>query len=187
MIPMKNSQLALVAAAISIAILALQFFQNSKLQSEITELEKTIVEYRDGSPRGGGLSALSTERVKGIDSTKLDAMFTDDANIDFGAGDISTNLAQILAQRDPMQRMSALFAYVSQLSDAELPDALAQLRQDTPDWDPDARVAAQLMLTRWGKADPEGALAYAATLGRDKAGRDATIIHSAIAADDEHA
>lgn len=181
---MRTSHLCLAAAAICIPVLALQFLQNSKLRSEIIQLEEKIVDYRDGTHRQGGLSALSTDNEKGIDPTGSSALLADDANIDTDTGDIATDLAHILARRDPMQRMGALLAYVGRLSDAELPEALTQLRQSTPDWDPDARVAAQLMLTRWGKADPEGALAYAAGLGRDKAGRDATIILSAVAADD---
>ena len=62
--------------------------------------------------------------------------------------------------------------------------ALEQLRKNTPEWDPDARVAANLMLTRWGKADPDGALEYLSGLDHRKAGGDASIILSALASTD---
>ena len=182
-----QQSLPIIAIAASlIAIIAIQFTQNASLRTEIKELNQTIVEYRDGQRDAGGLSALSTSDGESSDkaasNTGGEIVSTAPFSIDADAG--SVPLSEILAQRDPMLRMGALLAYVRSLNDDEIPAALTELRQSTPEWDPDARVAAQLMLTRWGKADPASALAYIDGLPVRKAGGDAAIIISAIAASD---
>lgn len=185
---MKKSHLSAAGAITIIAapIIGLQFAHNAGLKSEIRQLNQTIIEYRDGDRSGGGLSALSPTKDRENDLSNKDPNGDTDAafKLNLESGNITASLNEILAQRDPMQRMSALLAYVGQLSDAAIPDALTKLRQSTPDWDPDARVAAQLMLTRWGKSDPDGALAYVQSLDYKKAGGDAAVIISSLAATD---
>ena len=186
---MKQRNLSIATAGIAGLVVALQWSQNSKLKSEITQLETTIVEYREREATGSRrLSAIADQEPGDPTGDPTDITPGENpellSSLDLEGADIGANLTLILAERDPLQRMGALLAYVSQLDDSDVPVALEELRQNTPEWDPDARVAAQLMLTRWGKADPEGALAYASALGRDRAGRDATVILSAIAASD---
>ena len=184
---MKRSHLATATAVVLAPIIALQFAQNSKLKSEIKELNRTIIEFRDGGRDRSDLSAISTTKGDrdGESGTSGDGDPNSLSSLDLESGAPSKLvLSEILSERDPMRRMSALLAYVGQLGDDEIPDALTKLRQSTPDWDPDARVAAQLMLTRWGKADPEGALAYVAELDPRKAAGDASIIISALASTD---
>ena len=188
---MKRSHLAAAAAIITGLIIGLQFAQNSKLKSEIQGLNHTVAEYRESTrTTGGGLSALPSGRRKAGKTTdeneggSSSAISSLDLESDASG---SQGLSEILAKRDPMLRMSALLAYVGRLDDAAIPEALAELRQSTPDWDPDARVAAQLMLTRWGKSDPASALEYLSGRDHRKAGGDAAIIISSIAASDPQA
>jgi hypothetical protein len=184
---MKRSTLTITAAIIVAAIIGLQFAQNAQLKTEIRELNKTIVEFRDSERGSSGLSALSTSKIDATPPAgKADGISDLPASgLELGVPKSPrAQLAEILAERDPMLRMNALLAFVGQLSDVAIPEALIALRQSTPDWDPDARVAAQLMLTRWGKADPDGALAYLADLDLKKAGGDAAVIISAVAAAD---
>jgi hypothetical protein len=58
------------------------------------------------------------------------------------------------------------------------------LRANSPEWDPDAKVAASLMLRRWGGEDPDAAFAYVEGLGLKRGGGDAAVVLSAIAAED---
>ena len=179
---MKTSHFATAAAIVSVPIIAVQFAQNSKLKTEVEELNTVLVEYQQGGGGAGGLSGMPAG--KSGDNKSKDTTKPDPAGSQAEALATSSSLSEILAHRDPMLRMAALLEYVGKLSDKEIPEALAKLRQSTPDWDPDARVAAQLMLTRWGKADPEGALAHIGKLDMKSAGGDAAIILSALAATD---
>lgn len=177
---MKPSHLTAAASVAVTAIIAVQFAQNSRLKLEIRELDRSIAESQDRRLGGHSLSALPTTKDSESESAAISL-----SNLDLESGAPSKLvLAEILAERDPLRRMSALLAYVAQLSNEAIPEALAQLRKNTPDWDPDARVAAQMMLTRWGKADPAGALAYVSELDPKKAGGDAAIILSSIASSD---
>ena len=177
------------AIAVAVLVIGLQFFQNAMLKTRVESLEHTIIDYRDRESLagGGGLSALPPSETNPADANAATASGptaeTDILSLEDSAR-VRAELKEILAVRDPMERIQALLAFVSKLSDAAIPDALTQLRENTPEWDPDARVAAQLMLTRWGKVDPAGALAYVGELDYRKAGGDAATIIASLAAQD---
>ena len=180
---MNKSHLTAAAAIIAAPIIGLQFAQNAGLRSDIKELNETIVEYETAAGPNGGLTAITPTNRSSEESGIPDAAGDDSATsleLESGVGG-GASLGEILAQKDPMLRMSALLEYVGSLSDDEIPAALKELRNSTPEWDPDARVASQLMLTRWGKADPEGALTYLSGLDHRKAGGDAAVIISTLA------
>jgi hypothetical protein len=177
---MKKSHLLTAATLVGLPVIALQYFQNAKLKTEITNLNTIVLAQRESTaPAPRALEDASKKKAASSQTSALS--LTNALAIELAeSGDLKT----ILAHRDPLVRMSALMTYVGKLSDAELPDALTTLRQNTPDWDPDARVAAQLILTRWGAADPDGAFTYIDKLDLKKAGGDAATVLSALAATD---
>jgi hypothetical protein len=67
---------------------------------------------------------------------------------------------------------------------SKIAETIKQLRDSSPDWDPDARAAIHLLLTRWAGEAPDQALASLKTLDPTKHGGDATSILSGIAATD---
>jgi len=184
---MNKTLLPIAAAIISLPIIGWQFAQNSKLKTEVSDLEAVIVGYERSTESRGGLTAMrkgDRNESKPEAENGTGALATDDPSAFLAEGTQREKLGTILAMRDPLARVNALMAYVGSLDESELQSALEQLRKDTPEWDPDARVAANLMLTRWGKADPDGALEYLSGLDRRRAGGDAAIIISALASTD---
>ncbi|MEZ5304219.1 MAG: hypothetical protein R3F11_26790 [Verrucomicrobiales bacterium] len=94
------------------------------------------------------------------------------------------SLPDLLAQRDPLARLRSLLAFAEDIPPDQIPGALEQIRESTPEWDPEAKLAAHLLLSRWGAADPDAALAYLEKVDFRKAGGDASAIISAIASSD---
>lgn len=95
-----------------------------------------------------------------------------------------TSLGDILALPDPAARIRAILAYADTIPTAKIAATIQQLRESSPDWDPDARAAIHLLLTRWASEAPDQALASLQTLDPTKQGGDATSILSGIAATD---
>ena len=94
------------------------------------------------------------------------------------------NLKEILAQPDPMSRMRGMLAYVQNLSPDQLGKALDELRAGAPDWDPEAKFVAHMLLTRWGQEDPDAAFASLNKMDYRKSGGDASSVLSSLAAVD---
>ncbi|MFT4641375.1 MAG: hypothetical protein ACI8T1_004712 [Verrucomicrobiales bacterium] len=98
----------------------------------------------------------------------------------------TAGLEGILAETNPMDRLSGLLAYAELLPPNKVGQALADLRAGSPDWDPEAKFVAHVLLTRWGKEDPEGALASLEAM-KSKNGREAvsSVLASVAASDPE--
>ncbi len=94
------------------------------------------------------------------------------------------SISEILSNQDPLERTAQLLAYVESLAPDEIEGALADLRATTPYWDPDGKMLAHLLLTRWAKTDPEAALASLANVDLKKQGDAPISVLSAIVADD---
>jgi hypothetical protein len=94
------------------------------------------------------------------------------------------SLDAIMALSDPARRIEALMAHVAGLSADQLPAAIESLRRTAPDWDPEAKTALHLMLTRWAREDPDAALASLDQLGSRQRGDFASSVLSGIAAID---
>lgn len=94
------------------------------------------------------------------------------------------SISDILANPDPLERTAQLLAYVKSLAPDEIEGALKEVRTTTPYWDPDGKMLAHLLLTRWAKTDPEAALASLANVDLKKQGDAPISVLSAVASDD---
>ncbi|MGK0190292.1 MAG: hypothetical protein ACI9R3_006115 [Verrucomicrobiales bacterium] len=160
--------LALTAAA----IIGVQFSENRKLQRELTSLRPSLLMI-EGSSQTTGIPA-----TEALDNTAAESSSDDDVANSF------TNLREILAQRNPMKRMQALLNYVKNLPVDQIGAALLELRAGAPDWDPEAKFVAHMLLTRWGLEDPTAAFTSVEALGVKRGGGDATSILASLAAVD---
>ena len=61
---MNKSHLTIASVAVAVPVIALQFFQNSKLKSQVTRLEKTIIEYAPSSKGSIAYRELAREFLK---------------------------------------------------------------------------------------------------------------------------
>lgn len=97
---------------------------------------------------------------------------------------LAGGLPGIMAEPDPLVRILSLLAYVETLSAEEIPEALEEIRRNSPEWDAEAKMLAHILLTRWGQEDPDGAYEFLATMGFKKSGNDPSAVLSSLAAID---
>jgi hypothetical protein len=91
---------------------------------------------------------------------------------------------ELLAQRDPMSRIRGMLDFVEGIPAHGIAGALKQLREQTSEADPEARMLAHMLLTRWAKEDPEAAFASLAAIDFKKQGGDATSLLASLASQD---
>lgn len=164
----KNQIFLLVALVIAVPVIALQFVENSKLKNEAESLRSLAKNSGTHRPAVNSRPERSRPALKRERSEKFSAV----------------TLRDILSQPDPMSRMQALLAYIDTLSGAEIPAALEALRKTSPEWDPEAKMLAHILLTRWAQDDPDAAYASLASINPKKNGSDATSILASLASMD---
>lgn len=156
----------LVSLALVCAIAAALFLriENSRLQAEITNLEKqnrpTPESSRDTSGR------LDREKKKN-DRSVASASFED-----------------LIAIEDPASRIASLLDYAENLRPDQIPEAVKNIRLSAPHWDPEAKMITHILLTRWAIDDPEGALASLKGIDLGKFGADPISVLSGVASED---
>ena len=166
----SGSGIALIAAAGT--IIGFQYLGNQNLRSEVEELRTTLNITAPSLPTDGLPERNSS--TKKSDPSEADTKLTSSM----------TSLRGILALRSPMERMQALLTFVENLPVDQIGKALLELRAGSPDWDPEAKFVAHMLLTRWGQEDPEAAFASAEELGVKRGSGDATSILASLAAVD---
>jgi len=92
-------------------------------------------------------------------------------------------LQEIPATRVPMLRIKALLGLVGRVPVEGLAEAARELREGSPDWDPEAKMLIHLLLTRWATEDPDGAFASLNRLQPEQ-GADASSLLAGLAAAD---
>jgi hypothetical protein len=173
---MKNSQVLVACASALVAaggLIAFQYNQNMKLRTEAKSLRELKVVAAGMSANGSSSS--------GVPGAKKSGDSTGEAS---GGTSAYGSIKEILAQRDPMGRMRALLGFVEGLSVDQIAGALEELRTSAPDWDPEAKFVAHMLLTRWGKEDPAGAFAAVEKMDAKRGGGDALTILASVAATD---
>ena len=148
--------------AVSIPIFALQLSRQSSLEAEASKLRSTVASL-------GGSDSTSTAKRTRTSARGRDRMLS---------------LEQILAIPDPQERLGELLKFSNSVRPAQIPSAIADLHAITPDWDQDAKVAIQLLYTRWGRSDLNSALDHVEELDFKLAGDEIAIVVAALAAED---
>jgi RNA polymerase sigma factor (sigma-70 family) len=149
------AKIASIIAAIPVIIF--QFNQNADLQSEATALRENVETIQSPAPR-------LLKSPKALESGQ--------------------SLSRVLKTPDPSTRLSALLEYVSTVDAKRIPAVIARLRELTPDWDPEAKMATQVLFTRWGRSDTAAAFAYLEGRDYQTTGSDTAFALGALAADD---
>ena len=161
----KATLATLAAAAVAVPVILVQSGQKAELKKDIARLEQQLQR-----------SSTSTTSPPPPETTRPRGSASDRS--------ASRSLDEILAMRDPLQRMRELVAYAEAIDPAMVPTALAALRENTPEWDPDGKIAAQILLKRWAAADMDAALAFISALDYREATGAATTVLSTLAARD---
>ena len=169
---MHKTRLAAIAAVVgALAVIALQQRENSTLRKETKSLRASLASPsmipRNSGP-GGSKQGLPTQGDKGGGPSRTDKS-------------LPTDLRDILALPDPMRRIRALLAYVDRLDPGDLPAALDELRKGSPEWDPEAKMLAHMLLTRWAQEDPDAAFASLDSMDFKQKGADPHIILASLA------
>lgn len=178
LLTMTKSHITTVAAiAITLPIIGLQFVQNSRLHDQI-EAARREADQRDALParRPGPASGTLSNDAAGP-SAKTEG----NAATPVPTG---TSLQEILARRDPAGRLQGLVDYVNRLPASQLRQAIAELEQSSPEWDPESKLILHMMLTRWAREEPDAAFASLDTLGTRNRGERASSILASLAAVD---
>ena len=95
----------------------------------------------------------------------------------------AATLQEILAMRDPMLRIKALIDFVGRVPVWGFAEAVRELREGSPDWDPEAKMLRHMLLTRWAREDPDGAFASLNHLQPEQAADASSLLASLTAAD----
>ena len=148
------------------AVAAALFFQNknTRLQDEIADLKKDSLQSSSANPRTTSRSTTGSTPRPSKAST---ASFED-----------------LLSVEDPANRIAGLLKYAEGLQSSEIPLALEEIRKSSPHWDPEAKMIAHILLTRWAIDDPEGALASLEGIDLGKFGADPVSVLSGVASVD---
>ena len=147
--------LAAVAAALFLLV------ENANLQDEIASLKKDSPK---GSTTTPGLSSRSTPGTR-----------------DLSPQSPTSSFEELLSVEDPADRIAGLLKYAEGLSSSEIPQALEDIRQTSAHWDPEAKMIAHILLTRWAIDDPEAALASIEGIDLGKFGADPISVLSGVA------
>jgi hypothetical protein len=163
---------AILVVLVAVIIIGLQRSENNRQREEIKTL-RTSLANPSMIPREAG-SRNPNDLVSA-------GAATEGGSSPRAAGSLPTKLQDILALPDPMRRIRALLAYVDGLDAAAIPAALDDLRKSSPEWDPDAKMLAHMLLTRWGQEDPDAAFASLDSMDFKGKGADPHIILSSLA------
>ncbi len=168
---MKPSPATLAASVVAVAALGLFVWQRETHEIEVGQLQAAVKNYE-----------TLVERMRRDQAATPDSATEETAVAKPSAATTKQrNLREVLAQHDPASRVHALLEFVDGVPTSGLTDALKQLREGAPEWDPEAKMAIHLLLTRWAREAPEEALAGLRTLNPGKQGGDAISILSGIA------
>jgi len=165
---------------VGLIVIFSQFSQNSRLKKKLKTLE---VEFKASGGKGINLSSdfqVGPSGKGGSAREGSDKTGTGKKN-PIGIGTVK----EILADRDPLNRVQRLMSYVNGLSPKEMPEALIALQESAPQWDPHMKMAVGLLLTRWAAADSNAAFAHVEQMKDKGHARDATFsILRALASQD---
>lgn len=164
----RSRILLLTLLAGSLGLNAWQFAQRSSKSTDATGAS--------ASDSPGGLGAM----LQRVDSAaeKLEGL----AN-PLSVAEVS-DLAAALAIVDPLERMQALIGVVRNLPADELGPLLEELRDGKGAKDPRNRLLTNLLLTRWGQVDADGAFASLGKVSAKQGGGAANAILAGLAAVD---
>ncbi len=162
-----------VAVLVALPVILLQRTENTKLKEE-SETLRTSLEAARHAEREDFRGVQRAQAAKS--RTKLEGGGAERYRP--GA------LKEILAESDPIRRVRALLAYAESIDLADIPAALQELRESAPEWDQEAKMLAQLLLTKWAQEDPDGALASLRAGQLKKGGGEAIGIIAGVAARD---
>lgn len=136
----------MIASTCVLAVLALfQFKQSSDLKQQNEELRSAV------NSRSTSVGFPSRDSAGSLSSAQ--------SNEDLSNAKQIRGIKELLAIKNPTDRTEALLNYVKNLSAAEIPDALDELRQGTPHWDQEGKFFAHMLLSKWARLDPDAALA----------------------------
>lgn len=177
---MKKTPLLALAIATCIVVIVIQTVRHSNLSGEVEEWKKKAAGSAGETIRKEAApSGMRTARKNGNEKESAPEA---DSNQEGGGG---ASLRQILANPDPLARIELLLAYVKGIDKEDIPDALFALQESAPEWDPHMRMAVDLLLTRWGTLDAEGALAYTQSMkNRKRAGQASMQVLRVLASQD---
>lgn len=177
---MKKPPFIAIVIAACVAVIVTQFIRNADLADQVEKLNREVAESTGDTTQGGsGLSGMRTSGGKG----NAEGSVTEPDNNKEESGGVS--LRQILANPDPLARIELLLSYVRGINEEDIPDALFALQESAPEWDPHMRMAVDLLLTRWGTLDAEGALAYTQSMkNRKRAGQASMQVLRVLASQD---
>jgi RNA polymerase sigma factor (sigma-70 family) len=157
----KAHAATLAILAVSTPIIALQSGEHRQLETQAAEIQSALTALADTETTGSRPPLKVGNRSR---HSKL------------------MDLDQILAISDPQSRLGSLLNFAKEIDAWEIPTAITQLRERTAEWNPDARLTAQLLYTRWSKVDGEAALAHVDQLDYQSAGDEISFIVAALAA-----
>ena len=168
----KSLLSATVSLLLAVGVIGWQFTENAKLRRDRESLRDALTTMTQPAPSENRLTRSSS----GNAGSKLRQA------VDSQSATVPTDLKDILEQRDPMNRIRSLLSYVESLQKDQIGKALKELRAGSPDWDPEARFLAHMLLTRWGQEDPDAAFASLKDMDFKRSGGDASSILASLAA-----
>lgn len=185
------NRLRILMAAGAAALLAGLAWQTARVQALRAELDG----WRSGEVTGGRPAGAGIGGAPGTGSSEHSV--PPGAVAEAGAGEAdgsgalpeadgsqALTLAGVLGEPDPMRRMRSLLAYAERLRPGEFEPALEALRKAAPDWDPEAKLLAHVVLTRWAQVDPDAAFAALDRLEFARNESDGTSLLAGLAASD---
>jgi len=181
-IAMTNSHLATAAAiAIAVPIIAVQFFQNAQLKDEAEAL-RSAAKLPAIAPSFAQPGKPSKPGADGTVHPEHTLQPT------AAASATASTLREILAKSDPVNRIRALMEYAEQIPTDAIASVLKDLREGTPEWDPEAKIVMHMLLTRWARESPDAAYASLNSLDlRQQGGEGVSIVASLAALDPKRA
>lgn len=153
----KVHSMAATAIAIGLPVIAIQQFRINDLRTSLDSrsLESTVNTRPSRSPRKATHFAHNEK-----------------------------DLIAIFAKTDPAERIESLHEFSKSIPSARIIEALDLLRLKTPEWDSEAKMLANLLLSRWAKEDPEAAFDSLNSADFTKSRGNPTTILAVLAAHD---
>jgi len=152
MLPAAAAVAAVAVAAV--AVMGFQFSQNVKLQEELLLLRPEQIPQVLQANRPAAPAPATTAPA---------------------------TLPEILALRDPTERIQAMVRFVGRVPTGDFAGAVRELREGSPDWDPEVKYFKHMLFTRWSSEDPLGAYASLNRMS-SKEREDASSLLSGLAA-----
>jgi len=177
----QSHRISLSALGIAGVVIGLQWVRIHQLREEVATVRaesgvRLVGEVAVRGPAGSGRVASE------IEDTASEAAVGGDSLPGSGS------LGDILAHPDPAERLQRLLDYVNRLPSSMLREAVMELQNSSPEWDPEAKMVLHMMVTRWAREEPEAAYASLETLGpKNRSERASSILASLAAADPQRA